>query len=175
MSCALTGGEAGGMKIHGHGVSWKRLALYSLGGLGVLFVLIQAIPYGRDHTNPVVTKEPAWDSPQTRATAVDACYDCHSNETKWPWYTNIAPVSWLVQNDVRSGRETLDFSEWDRAQDTSISDIVEAVNGGSMPPFYYAWMPNHPGARLSAAEKSAFVQGLGATLRASPPIGGGGG
>ena len=136
-------------------------------------MLIQAVPYGRDHTNPPVLKEPAWDSPQTRAFAVDACFDCHSNQTKWPWYTNIAPVSWLTESDVRSGRSSLNFSEWNRPQDTGIGDIVEAVQGGSMPPTYYAWMPNHPGAKLSKSEKAAFIRGLEATFRASPPIGGG--
>ncbi len=155
--------------------SWKRWLLYGLGGLVALFVLIQAIPYGRDHPNPPVLKEPAWDSPQTRAFAVDACFDCHSNQTKWPWYTNIAPVSWLTESDVKSGRSSLNFSEWNRPQDTSIGDIVEAVQGGSMPPAYYAWMPNHPGAKLSKSEKAAFIRGLEATFKASPPIGGGGG
>ena len=162
------------MPIRGRRFSWRGLILYTLGALGVLFVLIQFVPYGRSHTNPPVTKEPAWDSAQTRAFAVAACYDCHSNETKWPWYTNVAPVSWLVQSDVDSGRQTLNFSEWDKAQDTGISDIVEAINGGSMPPLYYAWMPNHPGAKLSASEKAAFIRGLQATFQASPPIGGGG-
>jgi Haem-binding domain len=163
------------MRLRRRSASWKRFALYALGGLGALFVLIQFVPYGRDHANPPVTKEPAWDSPQTRAFAVGACYDCHSNETRWPWYTSIAPVSWLTQSDVESGRQALNFSEWDKAQDTSLGDIVETVNGGSMPPFYYAWMPNHPGAQLSASEKAAFIHGLEATFRASPPIGGGGG
>ena len=57
------------------------------------FLAIQLVPYGRTHTNPPVTAEPAWDSPQTRALAVRACFDCHSNETVWPWYTSIAPIS----------------------------------------------------------------------------------
>jgi hypothetical protein len=155
--------------------TWKRVVLYVLGALVALFLLIQAVPYGRDHSNPPVTAEPAWDSPQTRTFAVAACFDCHSNQTKWPWYTNVAPVSWLTENDVKGGRSTLNFSEWNRPQDTGISDIVEAVRGGSMPPFYYAWMPNHPNARLSKVEQDAFIRGLEATFRASPPIGGGGG
>jgi hypothetical protein len=57
------------------------------------FLLIQLVPYGRAHANPPVVKEPAWDSPTTRALAKRACFDCHSNETVWPWYTNVAPVS----------------------------------------------------------------------------------
>jgi len=113
-------------------------------------------------------------APQTRALAKGACFDCHSNETKWPWYTNAAPVSWLVENDVKGGRSAFDFSEWDRPQDVGVDDIVEAVRGGGMPPWYYAWMPNHPDARLSKSEKDALIAGLRKTLAASPPIGGGG-
>jgi hypothetical protein len=164
-----------GLMAHGRRRSWKRLLLYALGALAALFVLIQAVPYGRDHTNPPVLKEPAWDSPQTRAFAVDACFDCHSNQTKWPWYTNVAPVSWWVESHVKGGRSSLNFSEWNRQQDTGVSDIVESVQSGSMPPSYYTVMPNHSGARLSKGEKAAFVRGLEATFKASPPLGGGGG
>ena len=149
--------------------------MYGAAGLVGLFVVAQAVPYGRDHANPPVSQEPRWDSAKTRAYAAGACFDCHSNQTKWPWYTNVAPVSWLTQRDVKSGRATLDFSEWQKPQDTSISDIIEAVQSGSMPPFYYAWMPNHPKARLSKSEKAAFVRGLEATFKTTPPVGGGGG
>ena len=163
------------VRIRGRQVSRKRLFVYAAGVLTGIFILIQAIPYGRDHTNPPVLQEPAWNSSQTRAYTVDACFDCHSNQTKWPWYTNVAPASWLVENDVHGGRSALNFSEWNKPQDTSVSDIIDAVQGGSMPPFYYAWMPNHPHARLSTSDKAAFVRGLEATLTRSPPIGGGGG
>jgi len=61
--------------------------------LGIL-VLIQLIPYGHAHSNPPVTQEPAWDSPETRALAESSCFDCHSNETTWYWYTYVAPFSW---------------------------------------------------------------------------------
>ena len=61
-----------------------RIGLFSLIGA---FLLIQVIPYGRDHSNAPVTAEPAWNSPRTRELAVAACFDCHSNETEWPWYT----------------------------------------------------------------------------------------
>lgn len=144
----------------------------ALVGLVVLFGLIQLVPYGRDHTNPPVTKEIAWDSARTRELAVGACYDCHSNLTKWPLYTNIAPISWLTQADVEGGRSSLNFSEWDKPQDTSAQDIVEAVNGG-MPPWFYK--PLHPAARLNAAERAELVAGLQKTLAADPPRGGGGG
>ena len=134
------------------------------------FLLIQLVPYGRDHSNPPVTAEPAWDSPQTKALARAACFDCHSNETDWPWYTNIAPVSWLAQHDVDEGRNALNFSEWDRPQE--VGDVGEVIRGGEMPPWYYGI--THSGARLSDAEKARLIAGLKATFLASPPVGGGG-
>ncbi len=75
----------------------------------VLFGLIQVIPFGRMPSNPPVTGEPAWDSPQTRALAVRACYDCHSNETERPWYSNVAPISWAMSDHVTSGRSKLEL------------------------------------------------------------------
>lgn len=78
----------------------KRTLLYTLGGAVLLFALLQLVPYGRNHTNPPAVSQIAWDSPQTLDLAQRACFDCHSNETKWPWYTNIAPFSWLIQRDV---------------------------------------------------------------------------
>ena len=128
-----------------------------LGVLVLLFAVIQAVPYGRDHSNPPVRQEPAWDSPATRALAADACFDCHSNLTHWPWYSNVAPVSWLVQSDVDNGRKRLNFSEWDRPQ-RGADEAAEKVAEKGMPPSWYTWM--HPKARLSSAERQALVQGL---------------
>ena len=139
-------------------------------GVG-MFVLAQAVPYGRSHTNPPTTAEPLWNSPATRALAQRACFDCHSNLTTWPWYSNIAPVSWLVQRDVDGGRSALNFSEWNKPQDGA-GDAAEAIASGSMPPWFYPLM--HPKANLSAVEQKALIAGLAATYRASPPIGGGG-
>ena len=136
-----------------------------------MFVAIQAIPYGRNHSNPPVTQEPSWDSARTRQFAADACFDCHSNLTNWRWYSNVAPMSWLVQRDVDGGRAALNFSEWDKPQDAGIDDITEAIRGGSMPPWFY--LPLHPNAKLSQAEKDALIAGLNATFAKSPPIGGG--
>jgi mono/diheme cytochrome c family protein len=127
----------------------------------VILLLIQAIPYGRHHTNPPTRQEPAWDSQQTHDLVVDACYDCHSNRTSWPWYSNIAPVSWLVQRDVDGGRKKLNFTEWDRPQ-SEAGEIIEKVREGEMPPLQYRLL--HPKARLSSAERQALVQGLEATL-----------
>ncbi len=124
------------------------------------FGAIQLVPYGRNHTNPPVGSEPAWDSPATRATAVVACFDCHSNQTVWPWYSNIAPISWLVQHDVDEGREALNYSEWGRGQEGD--DSAELVREGEMPPF--AYLLTHPDARLSGAARDAFIRGLVATF-----------
>jgi mono/diheme cytochrome c family protein len=132
-------------------VRWVVLA-----GVALLLV-IQVLPFGRDHTNPPVRKEPAWDAPETRALAVRACFDCHSNQTVWPWYSNVAPISWLVWSDVVRGRKELDFSEWDRPQKEA-RESAGTVRKGSMPPWYSPW------AKLDAAEREALSRGLEATL-----------
>ena len=151
---------------------WRRWLLRAGIGLLVLFGLIQAVPYGRSHSNPPVVAEPRWNSPSTRALAVRACFDCHSNQTTWRWYSNVAPASWLVQRDVSGGRSQFNFSEWNKPQDVSIGDIADSIRSGSMPPWFYTLL--HSNAGLSAAEKDALVRGLQATLAGSPPIGGGG-
>ena len=127
------------------------------------FLAIQLVPYGRDHTNPPVTAEPAWDSAETRATAVVACFDCHSNETVWPWYSNVAPFSWLLQRHVDRGRADLNFSEWGSGEQES-DEIVESVREGKMPTWDYALI--HADARLSETEMQAFLDGLTATFGA---------
>jgi Haem-binding domain len=153
-------------------LGWRRLILRAALVAIALFALIQAVPYGRDHSNPPVTLEPKWDSAQTRALAVRACFGCHSNETTWPWYSNVAPMSWLVQRDVDGGRSTFNFSEWNRPQDVGTDGLAEAIRGGSMPPWFYVLL--HSNAKLSQPEKDALIRGLNATLAASPPKGGGG-
>jgi Haem-binding domain len=158
------------VKIGRRHVTFKRLLVVVLGGLVVLFAVIQAIPYGRDHTNPPVLQEPRWDSARTRAFAVRSCFDCHSNSTKWRWYSNIAPGSWLIQRDVEGGRRTLNFSEWNRPQDAGIGDIADAIRGGSMPPWFYVVL--HSDAGLSRSQQEIFIRGLTATFAASPPIAG---
>jgi hypothetical protein len=92
---------------------WRRIGWFALAG-AAFFLPIQAVPYGRSHGNPPTTAEPRWDSPLTRELAARACFDCHSNLTSWPWYSNIAPVSWLIQRDVDGGRGSLNFSEWNQ-------------------------------------------------------------
>ncbi|MGZ4333021.1 MAG: heme-binding domain-containing protein [Gaiellaceae bacterium] len=135
-----------------------------------LFALAQVVPYGRNHSNPPVLAEPSWDSARTRQLAKDACFDCHSNLTTWPWYSNVAPISWLTYRDVVDGRAALNFSEWNKPQDGA-GDAVETVGNGSMPPWFYK--PLHPRSNLSRAERDELMRGLAATFRRSPPIGGG--
>ena len=140
--------------------------------LVILFGLVQLVPYGRDHTNPPVTQEVKWDSPRTRDLAVGACYDCHSNLTEWPWYTNVAPVSWLTQKDVDEGRGILNFTEWNLPQDAESDEISEVVREGEMPPWQYK--PLHPAGRLSSSEQEELARGLERTLAADPPVPGSG-
>lgn len=130
-------------------------------GAGAAVVLIQLVPYGRDHSNPPVTQEPAWSSPQVRELAVRACYDCHSNETTWPWYSHVAPVSWLVQRDTDEGRSKLNFSEWNRPQ-RDADEAAEVVTEGEMPMPIYALI--HPHARLTDQERQQLAAGLTATI-----------
>jgi mono/diheme cytochrome c family protein len=139
--------------------------------LVIVFGLAQLVPYGRDHANPAVTTEVRWDSARTRELAVGACYDCHSNLTEWPWYSRVAPVSWLVYSDVQEGREKLNFSEWDRPQGEEGDELAEAVREGSMPPLQYK--PLHPAGRLSDAERDELARGIERTLAADPAIPGG--
>jgi len=124
-------------------------------------VLIQFIPFGHDHTNPPVTGEPQWNSPETRDLIHRACFDCHSNTTVWPWYSHVAPVSWLLQRDVNGGRRHLNFTEWNRPQKHA-KDIAEQVKEGEMPPWFY--LPMHPAARLAEAEKQALIEGAEKTF-----------
>jgi hypothetical protein len=123
--------------------------------------LIQLVPYGRNHTNPPQRVEPAWNSPETRALAERACFDCHSNQTNWPWYANFAPVSWRLQRHVDEGRRKLNFSMFHQPQKEA-HESAKTVRKGEMPPRDY--LLAHPEARLSGAEKQTLINGLAATL-----------
>ena len=127
----------------------------------IVFVAIQFVPYGRAHDNPPVTQAVDWDSARTEKLFNDACADCHSNETEWPWYSNVAPQSWLVQRDVDAGREELNLSELDREQD-EIKDLIEVVADDEMPPVRYTFL--HPDAKLSEGEKQRLMDGLARTF-----------
>ena len=132
----------------------RRILLWAV----AIGILIQLVPFGRDHTNPPVLQEPAWDSPQTRDLAQRACFNCHSNQTTWPWYASVAPVSWLTQRDVNGGRSHLNFTEWNKPQ-RHAGHVTEEIKGGDMPPWFY--LPMHPEAKFTDAEKTALMAGFG--------------
>lgn len=89
-----------------------------------------------------------------------ACYDCHSNETDWPWYASVAPASWLVVKDVNEGRRHLNFSTWGdnpaRRADHKLEELIEMVGEGEMPLEIY--VPLHAEAKLTGEERTAIVE-----------------
>jgi len=137
------------------------------------FIVLQLVPYGRSHNNPPVTAEPQWGSSQTRSLAQRACFDCHSNQTTWPWYSNVAPASWLIQHDVEEGRATMNLSEWGAGpvirserergeRQADAREISEVILRGQMPPAQYLLL--HPDANLSQAERDQLAQGFQSML-----------
>jgi Haem-binding domain len=95
---------------------------------------------------------------QIEALLTRACYDCHSNQTRWPWYSRVAPLSWLVARDVALGRKELNFSEWGsyypQTRKRKLQWIGRVLRERSMPPRAYRLI--HPGARLTAAERATL-------------------
>ena len=100
-----------------------------------------------------------------------ACYDCHSNETRWPWYSRIPPVSWLIARDVSLGRRELNFSEWrsyyPQTRRRKLQWMGRALREGSMPPWTYRLM--HPGARLTGAERAMIDQWIESGISTPAP------
>lgn len=150
----------------------RRLLKYLFLGAAAGLLLIQLVPYGRDHSNPPVTQAAKWSPGPGQQLAVQSCYDCHSNLTKWRWYSNVAPVSWLIQHDVEDGRGALNFSEWDKGQ-PGLGDLVEKVSSGEMPPTQYTLI--HPSASLSSSGQAQLVAALTRLYAGDPPPLGGGG
>lgn len=132
-----------------------KISLLSLGGIAVAAQFVRP-----DFTNPPVIREPAWDSPGTRALAKRACFDCHSNESRTPWYAQVAPVSWLLADHIMEGREHLNFSAVDGTEEPE--EMAEEILEGAMPTADYKLM--HPEARLSPEERDSLVRGLYATF-----------
>jgi len=131
----------------------KRIFL----GLVILLVVLQFVPV--DHSNPPERGQPAAPA-EVQTVFRRACYDCHSNETVWPWYARIAPASFLVNRDVREGRREVNFSTWEeydeKRRTRKLREIAKEVQSGSMPPAYY--VPFHPEAKLSAADRDLIVK-----------------
>lgn len=125
-------------------------------GVAVALLAIQLVPV--DRSNPPAGGEIAA-PPDVKALLERACYDCHSGQTEWPWYSRIAPVSWLVAHDVEEGREHLDFEHWDALEPKraahKLEELAEEVEEGEMPLWFY--VPLHPEADLSDAERERLV------------------
>jgi hypothetical protein len=135
----------------------KRIALALL----ALLLVLQVVPYGREHTNPPVTGEPRWDSPRTRELFMRVCGDCHSHASRWPWYAHVAPASWLVQKDVLKGREHFNVSTFDQGPGDA-DDAAHEYEERAMPPWFY--LPLHSEARLGEADRATLLAGLRATF-----------
>ncbi len=130
----------------------KKMTIYAFLATVAALGLLQLIPV--DRTNPPVEREIAAALP-LKSILKRACYDCHSNETVWPWYSRVAPVSWLVAWDVKEGREELNFSTWNRydaeQRGKKLRESWEEVEEGEMPPWFYVAL--HPEARLSDRDR----------------------
>ena len=133
--------------------------------LVVSFALAQFVKSER--TNPPSDPAAGFEAvvqppPHAAAVVARSCRDCHSNETAWPWYSRVAPVSWLVARDVREGRAHLNFSQWNNygpeMSRLRLKAICEEASQGNMPPKYYT--PLHRGSRLTADDVGALC-GLG--------------
>lgn len=135
----------------------RKIVFWSIG----VFVIAQFIPLAGAKTNPPVIAEPQWNNEQTQVLVERSCYDCHSNETNWPWYSNVASVSWLVIHDVNEGRAALNFSTWGQGE-SEVEEAAETVSDRTMPPRSY--FITHPGARLSEQERNQLIAGLEASL-----------
>lgn len=146
-------------------VKWSVLA-----GAAAL-LLIQLVPYGHAHSNPPVTRAAKWPAGPGQQIAEAGCYDCHSNLTKWRWYSNVAPSSWLVEHDVQDGRAILNFSEWDKPQPDA-REVIEMVESGEMPPLQYKVA--HGEARLSSRQKEQLAKAITRLYATDPPPSGGG-
>ncbi len=133
---------------------WSKIILI---GLVALLIALQFVPV--DRSNPPERGQPA--TPAELQTVLRrACYDCHSNETVWPWYARIAPASFLVARDVKEGRRGVNFSTWEKYDEKrrtrKLREIGKEVETGSMPPAYYVLL--HPEAKLSAADRDLVVK-----------------
>jgi hypothetical protein len=136
----------------------KRILKWTGITLVVLLVVIQAVRPAK--TNPAIDESRtiqahAQVTPEVSAILERSCYDCHSNKTIWPWYSQVAPVSWLLVSDVNDGRKDLSFSDWARYDAKRVArklqEICEQIEKGEMPLKSYLLI--HPAAKLSDSDK----------------------
>lgn len=122
-----------------------------------IFVGIQFVPVdGIGNNPPARFKIDA--PPEVEAILRRSCFDCHTNETRWPWYSRMAPAAWLVLRDVKKGRARVNMSEWgdsdEEERTTDKENGWEQIEAGNMPPWFY--LPMHPDGRLSDADKATL-------------------
>lgn len=120
-----------------------------------IFVVIQFVPYGWAHDNPPVVNGAPWPDAESEHIARVSCYSCHSNETDWPAYSYVAPMSWLVRYDVDQGRDEFNFSDWDP---DDAHDAIEMIEDGRMPLDRYVLI--HRNARLTDSERDTLIAAL---------------
>lgn len=123
------------------------------GAVAALLVGIQFVPVDAKE-NPA-SQPPLPEPPEVVAILKRACYDCHSHEVSWPWYSRIAPASWLVARDVIEGRKAVNFSDWpdDEEERSYLRETSwDSVESGEMPLWFY--LPLHPEANLTEADKA---------------------
>ena len=138
-------------------MKWKKIPLALL-FLGVMIQFIRPdmapVPVDPKHTMEAVLPVP----PPIDATIRRACYDCHSNVTRWPWYSQISPVSWWLKSHVNDARHVLNFSEFaalpKKKQIKKLGDACDEVKSGDMPLKVY--VPMHPAARLTDPDRAAL-------------------
>lgn len=149
---------------------WTRWLI----GIAVFFVVIQAIRPARtnppiDPSQEIAAKLPI--DPAVQAIFARSCNDCHSQRTVWPWYSNIAPVSWLVIRDVDDGRRHMNLSNFTIAPPRRLAhtlrNVCSEVRSGDMPMTIY--VPMHPKSKLTSADVEAICQWTQARLNALPP------
>ncbi len=143
----------------------NKIVLILVGIVVLVLAGIQFVPVER--TNPPIVDEVEWNSEETRDLAKKACFDCHSNETIWPWYAYVAPLSFRIAHHVSHGREHLNFSDWTQPNE-DFDEIKEVIDEGEMPLWDYVLM--HSDAELTPEETKALLAGFYETYRADPPV-----
>lgn len=148
----------------------KRILLAVIGLILLALVVLALQASAKNRTNPPVIAEPAWNSPQTRTLAARACFDCHSNETRWPLYSALPVVGGLIEDHVVQGRRELNFSEWgvpgrEQEGEEAAEKVFEPMHYAEndtypQPPYTLL----HPRGRLSPAEREQLAAGFRAML-----------
>ena len=139
-------------------LSLKRVGIAFI----VLFIVIQVFRINKtitpvnEQTDFIAVTQT---NPEVATILKNACYDCHSNQPIYPWYTSVAPVSWWIKNHINEGSKHLNFSIWQtytvKRKDHKLEECVEMIEEGEMPMNSYTWM--HPEAKLTDAQQQLLI------------------